>query len=212
MIRVLFIDLETTGLPKQPCYDYYYDPKQVSYYEQSRIVQIAAITYDVDCKEPSKSVLVAEHDYIIKPNGFVIQNSHIHGIDQTLASFAGITLADAMSRIADDLNGCKLLVAHNLGFDKNVLLSELYRMDLQKYIPVISSMSEFCTSKGCSNLTKIPFNKSKFKQPKLAELYKFLFKKEAVGLHNALNDTHIMIKCFLELLSTSYISLKTPAV
>lgn len=207
MIRTLFIDLETTGLPKQPCWDQYYDPRQTEHYDSSRIVQICAITYDIDQKDPSKSVKKSEHDYIIKPDGFVIQNVEIHGIDHNMASFSGITLASAMRNMKDDITDCKLLVAHNLGFDKNVLLSELYRMNLSEYVPCITSMSEFCTSKGCTNLTRIPFNKTKFKQPKLSELYEFLFKKKATGLHNALFDTRIMIECFFDLMKIGYISL-----
>lgn len=212
MIRVMFIDLETTGLPKQPSYDYYYDPKQTNHYDTSRIVQLCVITYDIDQKDPENSVKKSEHNYIIRPDGFVIQNAEIHGIDHNLASFAGITLADAMRNIKDDIAECKLLVAHNLGFDKNVLLSELYRTNLAEYVPYIISMSEFCTSKGCSNLTKIPFNKFKYKQPKLSELYQFLFKKTANGLHDALVDTRYMVECFFELIKIGYISISVKQV
>lgn len=205
MFKVMFIDLETTGLPKQPCYDKYYNPAETKHYDKSRIVQIAVITYEIHATNHTKK---SEHNYIIKPDGFVIQNAEIHGIDHNLATFAGITLADAMSHMLADITDCKLLVAHNLGFDKNVLLSELYRTGLRNYITVINSMSEFCTSKGCTNLTRIPFNKFKFKQPKLSELYKFLFKKDAIGLHDALKDTRIMTECFFELLKIGYISIK----
>ena len=206
-IKVMFLDLETTGLPKQPSYDYYYDPRQKEYYDTSRVVQIAVITYEIDIDGKSPPVKKSEHSYIIKPEGFIIQNAEIHHIDHNLASFAGITLAEVMKNIKPDIQGCKLLVAHNLGFDKNVLLSELYRMNLSEYVPIINSMSEFCTSRGCTNLTKISYSKDKFKQPRLGELYKFLFKKEATGLHDALQDTRVMVECFLELIRIGYISL-----
>lgn len=202
----MFLDLETTGLPKQPSYDYYYDPRQKEYYDSSRVVQIAVLTYEIDRNNILPAVKKAEHNYVIKPDGFIIQNAEIHGIDHNFATFAGITLADAMKNIKKDIEDCKLLVAHNLGFDKNVLLSELYRMNLSEYAPIINSMSEFCTSRGCTNLTKIVYSKDKYKQPRLGELYKFLFKKEATGLHDALTDTRVMVECFFELIRMGYIS------
>jgi DNA polymerase III epsilon subunit-like protein len=211
MVKVLFLDTETTGLPKQPCYDYYYDPNQIGHYDSSRVVQIAALVYEIESDAKTGEVsasLLHEHDYLIKPDGFLIQNSHIHSITQSLATFAGITIKDAMDKIVPDLKDVHLMVAHNLGFDKNVLLSELYRNELPEYAQVVASMSEFCTSKGCTNLTKIPFNSKKFKQPKLIELYKFLFGEEVSGLHDALQDTRVMVKCFIELIKRKYISIE----
>lgn len=216
MVDIAFIDLETTGIPKQPSYDYFYDPKESKYYDDSRIVQITVSIYQVDlgADNDGKSKKLAEHDYIIKPEGFIICNQHIHHIDHNLATFAGITLDEAMALIAPDIKNCKLLIAHNIGFDKHVLLSELYRKDsLSKYVNIITSMSEFCTSKGCTELTKLPFkgNKSfkgkKYKEPKLNELHKFLFNNDAKDLHNSLNDTRVLVKCFFELMRIKYISI-----
>ncbi len=63
----------------------------------------------------------------------------------------------------------------------------------------INGMKYFCTSKGCKNITKIRYSASEFKQPKLSELYKFLFKKEMVDAHDALVDTKALVECFMEL-------------
>ena len=166
MVKVVFIDTETTGLPVQPCYDYYHDPKQIGYYDSSRVVQIAALVYEIDVEEKTgevKAVLLHEHDYIIKPEGFLIQNAHIHSITQSMAVFGGISFEDAMNKITPDLKDVKLLVAHNLGFDKHVLLSELYRRDMVLHANALLALSEFCTSKGCTEITKIPYNGKKYK-------------------------------------------------
>ena len=100
------------------------------------------------------------------------------------------------------------MIAHNVLFDKNVLLSELYRYKLNKVINKILSMSVFCTSKGCANITRIKYRANIFKHPKLCELYEFLFKKEIVPAHDALVDTEVLAECFLELLKRDLISIK----
>jgi len=197
-MRIGFIDLETTGLPQQPSYDVYYPYTQLKRYTNARIIQIALIVYDVDEKNETK--LVSEHDYVVKPDGFEIKNSHIHGIKQSEAEFVGINFIDAVNKLSKDLESCDTLVAHNILFDRNVFLSELYRYGQNDLIYKINSMNYFCTSKGCTEVTKIRFNAREYKQPKLKELYKFLFKEEPVGLHNALHDTRAMIKCFFEML------------
>jgi hypothetical protein len=44
---MLFIDIETTGIPEEKIkYKEYYSPKDLIYYANSRIVEIAYIIYD----------------------------------------------------------------------------------------------------------------------------------------------------------------------
>lgn len=197
MVRIAFLDLETTGLPKTISFNEYYSYTQTRHYDRSRIVQIGMVIVDY---ENDESKVVAEHDYIIRPNGFQIANSHIHGITQAIAEEKGIGFIPAMDKIQNDLIGCDVLIAHNIIFDKNVLLSELHRYGLSELVYKVNMMKEFCTSKGCTDVTKIRYNMLEFKQPKLIELYKFLFKKEPANLHNAINDVKAMVECFNELL------------
>lgn len=209
-MKILFIDLETTGLPKQPTYDVYFSYKLLEKYATSRIVQIAALVYDVNTpdEKTAEFKLLAEHNYIIKPNGFRIVNEHIHHIDHSMAEFSGITMKDCLDMMIADIADCKILIAHNVGFDRSVLLSELFRCGLHEYVDVILAMRPFCTSRGCANITRIPFNARKFKQPKLIELYRFLFRKNPdVELHDALADTRVMVDCFIELVNRGLIRL-----
>lgn len=212
-MRIAFLDLETTGLPKQLKFDVYYPYTQLEYYDDARIVQLALIIYDVpdnlisssttvEEKRDPKSVdykLVVEHTYIVKPDGFEIRNSHIHRISNAMALFAGIEFKEVINKIWDNLKTCDVLIAHNIIFDRNVLLSELHRYGLNEQIYKINAMKYFCTSKGCTNITRIKYNLLEFKQPKLAELYKFLFKKDLQDAHDALVDTKALVDCFMEL-------------
>lgn len=204
-MRIAFFDLETTGIPIQPGYNKFYSYDQLKYYDNARIVQIALITYDFDEKEQTFKK-IAEYDYIIKPDGFKISNADIHNIPHSMAVFAGLDFVEVMTIIIPALAECDLLVAHNSKFDRNVLLSELYRYQLHSSIDIVSSMADFCTCDNSVNITKLPFNYKKYKHPKLNELHKYLFGVDAKDLHNALNDTRVTVKCFIELYSRGLIS------
>lgn len=200
-MRIVFIDLETTGLPKQLTFDEYYCYTKSKYYDSSRIVQIAIVicdfsTISMECKQ------LATYNYIVKPDGFEINNSHIHKIDTKLAISNGTPFSTIIEKIAPDLFACDVMIAHNILFDRNIFLSELHRYKFNNLIYKINSMKYFCTSRGCAAVTKIRYNANKFKQPKLSELYKFLFKKNIIVTHNALDDTNILVECFIELCKT----------
>ena len=195
-MRIAFIDLETTGLPKHPSFNVYYPYTQLKSYDSSRIVQMSLLIYDV---VGEVFTLVADHTYIIKPDGFIINNAHIHRISNTIATLAGIPFVDVIANIKNDLLQCDTLIAHNILFDKNILLSELHRYNQQEVIYAINRMHHFCTSKGCTNITKIRYNAREFKQPKLSELYKFVFKRDLLNAHDASVDTKALAACFIEL-------------
>ncbi len=253
-MRVILLDLETTGFPKQIGYDKYYPYQQVNNYDSSRIVQIACIVCEIDFdkieksnKAESKKIennkvetttilskntkklmeekecfkmtfeekitnyefvrLIEKHNYIIKPEDFNIKNSNIHGITHDMALFTGISFVEAILNIRNIFLTCEVIIAHNIIFDKNILLSELYRIGDDTLIKHINSISYFCTSKGCSNITKIPFNSTKFKQPKLTELYKYLFETDIEhGLHDACYDIENTTLCLLKLVKNGYLN------
>ena len=87
---------------------------------------------------------------------------------------------------------CYLLVAHNLDFDKGVILAEGARQGLPfQKIPI----STYCTMQATKNLCKLPLtDKQKaagfggFKNPKLQEAHLHFFGKEFENAHNAIAD------------------------
>jgi DNA polymerase III epsilon subunit-like protein len=147
-MKILFIDLETTGKPVKNGYNSYYPYKDLKKYDNSRIIQIAMLLYEkttVDEKE--EYVLIKEYDYIIKPDNFTITNHHIHGIDQDTANLVGLEFKDVIKKISPYLEA-DYFVAHNVNFDKNVLLSELYRYKEYDDIKKIQAQKIYCT---CEN-------------------------------------------------------------
>jgi DNA polymerase III epsilon subunit-like protein len=205
---VLSFDLETSGLPNQPSYNKYYPYTDLASYESSRVIQIGYTVYKVT---GNKHEFVKEVEYIIIPHGFKIDNERFHGITHAHACNKGIEFKNAIALMNDDLEKTSLLVAHNAGFDVNVLLSEMWRHNLKTESQEFSAIPYFCTSIQLRDIMKLPMKykskkkgKTLFKQPNLGELHKWLFKKtipdEDDKRHTALFDSQILSKCFLEML------------
>jgi len=207
---VIIFDLETTGLPIQPRYNKYYNYQKTQYYDSSRVVQIGYTFYKIT---KDKYEYISEHEYMIKPNDFIIQNAKIHGITQDIANKQGIPFASAINKMLIHIKKAHLLVAHNAKFDVNVLLSEMYRQrnnkDVSNGLKIFKNIPFFCTSISTTNLIKLKYNKKKYKQPKLEELYKWLFNEKLPdgNRHTALYDAQVLTKCFIQLLKTNKFSL-----
>jgi len=184
----LFFDLETTGLPK-PSKERSCDPES-----PPRIVQIAwkVCSEDGRCL-PSKN-------YLIRPEGFTIPDEvvKIHGISQDRALQEGVDIAKALNDFNTDAEKSHTLVAHNIKYDYNIILSEFSESGI---VPNFKQNEQICTmtSSAIVNYCKIPGNNGKYKWPKLAELYEILFEKKIENEHNALSDVNACSECFFKL-------------
>lgn len=188
-------DLETTGLPQRSTTKTIPVYKDLEKFKSARVVSMAWILLDKDFE------CVSEEHIMFKPNGFIIPPSatEIHGISHDDAMTNGIDPMHAWNILHEllEMHPCEVLVAHNIAFDKDVLLSELYRHGsdtTQSLLESFNSMRPYCTmlnGKKALNVTKFP---------KLAELYKQLCGKELVGAHNALYDTRHCKECFVALM------------
>lgn len=191
-MKTLFIDLETNGLPKFVKFNTYYDPtlkENEKYYDSSRIIEIAYIICDDKC------LVLKEYSTLIRPDNFDITNTNIHGITLEACISKGKCLKDAFKTLMDDLKGVDKIVAHNVKFDYNVLLSEYYRYNLDReYKFNFNKIKKLCTmDMGLAYMKK----RSKVtKYPKLTELYKYLFNEDIVQEHRALSDVIYCMACY----------------
>src|SRR6056300_644693 len=97
----LFIDTETIGLPdaknlnlKWGDYPYY---KLLNRYDTARIVQLSYMITDDKFNEKEM------HDYIIKKEGFTIENSIFHGITNEISMEKGVDFNDAFEIFYESL-------------------------------------------------------------------------------------------------------------
>ena len=192
---LLFFDTETTGLCITKGFNKYHPYNQLQYYNPSRLVSICYKIYKTDGTEV-KSIYK-----LIKPYGFTISNEKFHGITTEEASKKGITLQELSELLEKDLDGIKTIVAHNIGFDVNILCSELHRIQKEDLIQKILLLRQECTVKLGTPICKLPCRNPKFwKPPRLIELYKFYFGKDATfNEHNAEADVDACAKCYFKI-------------
>ncbi len=176
-IGALILDVETTGLPTSRNAHY----TDLVKYEPARIVQFTMMLCDSDLNE------VELKDYIVKADGFSIENSHIHGITQDISVRDGIPFADILPKLEEYLQKCDTIYAHNAFFDINVIKSELLRISRNDIIDLIHTKNIVCTMLETTNMVNI---KTKYgpKWPTLAELYYHLFNTPLENAHNSKYD------------------------
>jgi len=161
-------DVETTGLPLARRADF----KNLEMYDTCRLVSFALIEYDSEHRERSVTY------HIVQPEGYTVTATEIHGITHERAVLNGVPFGEVYEDICKKLKEIPVVVGHNLEFDMNVLMSEVWRRGLP--MDVIENVRTVCTLR----MTRDFF----FEFRKLGLLYKDLFGRELDGAHNALAD------------------------
>ena len=180
----LFIDTETNGLPdmKDMVWGNYPDFHDSKKYDSARIVQLSFIVTD---KQYNNLDL---QDYIIKREGFDINNSEFHSITNEVSDKEGIDFDEAFNAFYESLKKTDHIIAHNIAFDISVIKSELYRRKLFHIIEEINKKKLLCTMRHTKNIIKIINKFGKYKYPSLKELYRYCFDKEIENAHNSKYD------------------------
>ena len=126
----LIIDVETTGLPDCSGLGFgKYPPiENLDKYDSSRIVQISIMI----CNERFEELELK--DFIIKADGFSIDNSGFHGITNEISEKEGKHFKEIAEILLECLSKGSYVIAHNAKFDVNVIKSELFRLGLNSII------------------------------------------------------------------------------
>ena len=195
-MNVLFFDTETNGLPLRR------NALTTDVENWPRIVQIAWQLWEVT---PTDARRLAEASYIVKPEESLIWNNEsaaIHKITKERALAEGLPGDVVLAQFRAVASNAKVLIAHNLAFDKPVLKAEFYRLNLTEQF-LWWPPAEYCTMENTTALCKLPSRYgSQYKFPKLSELHTFLFGPVGTSFefHNAAGDVECLVQCFNELL------------
>ena len=191
--RVIVFDLETNGLPQTPSFGKYYPPDELQYYNSSRIVQWSWSLHESD------GTLISEEDHIIKPNlkEYRIMNQQFHNISESMARIQGKEFENVLEIWNKHVNDATTIVGHNVGFDKHVLLSELYRRQYIDSANTLLKKDWVCTMERAKALVGLKA-RNKLKPPKLRELMHALGISEEPGrsFHNSKHDVYYTAKCY----------------
>jgi DNA polymerase III epsilon subunit-like protein len=183
---LLFLDTETTGLPKSSSNDFEKWP---------RVVQLAWSLYDRDGTRES------QNSFIIYPTDFTIpmNSARIHGITTERAKKEGESLHKVLPHFNADVEKAKTIIAHNLDFDLPIVNTEFMRCKLETNL---LKKQNFCTMKPREIVSWCKIPKASgygYKWPTLIELHLQLFQEEFTGSHNAGADVEACAKCYFEL-------------
>ncbi len=187
---LLFIDTETSGLPKKleaP------DPQKDDW---PYALQVSWIVYS-----PEGEKVREENHYIydeavqITPSSF-----RVHGITKDFLRENGKERHTIMQLLqAHLLQYQPLVVGHFVELDQYLAIAEFYRSGLSN---PLEQLPVFCTMTNTTQLVRNPVHK----YLKLAQLYELLFDREQPRQHHALADAQATADCFFELLHKGYIS------
>ena len=155
----LFIDTETNGLPnmKDMKWGKYPDFYDLDKYNTARIVQLSFIVTDKVFNN------IDLQDYIIKREGFNINNSEFHCITDEISDKDGVNFNDAFYAFYESLKKTTHIFAHNIEFDISVIKSELYRRGLYHIIEEIDKKRLICTMRHTKDIIKIVNKFGKYK-------------------------------------------------
>lgn len=187
MTKIIFLDTETTGLPK--------DRSKSALDGNGNwpdIVSLCWIVYNGRERE-RKEV------HIIRPDGFMIphESVKIHGISQVMAEREGKSLKDVLTTLLYDITDAHLVIAHNIEFDRNVLFHSFrWRLGIDPLL-FWPQPAEFCSMIESTDELRIPSKKKGdkgYKRPSLTELYINQFGKRFDGAHTADGDVEALVE------------------
>jgi DNA polymerase III epsilon subunit-like protein len=193
----LILDTETNGLPLS----YNFDPDNLENWPN--ILQLAWQIYDEDFD------LVKEQSFLVKPNGLILNDEALEltHLTEQMLNDEGIDIKTVLNKLWYDISAAKIIVAHNIEFDLNVIKSETLRNNMELWIPYRSSipndfdqLNTFCTMTQTAEFVGISRGDG-FKYPSLMELYQKLFVSKFDNAHDALEDVKATALCLKELIN-----------
>lgn len=197
---VLVVDTETTGLPN--CRNTIADQYNYIKWNNARLVQIAWELYN-----PDKECIDAQC-HIIKPEGYTIPEivTKIHGISTEKALTEGIPIEDVFDKMRSVLMHNPIIVAHNMDFDFNIVLAELYRYFNNNYDIPENNVTDIIKTwiqadKECTMLMSCNPGE---RWQKLAVVYENLFGiAPNITMHRADNDVRVCAQIYFKLIDNN---------
>tara|TARA_Y100000389_G_scaffold9213_1_gene8586 strand:- start:622 stop:1215 length:594 start_codon:yes stop_codon:yes gene_type:complete len=185
-------DTETSGLPirsKKRKLNY----ANLNNYENARIVSISYLILD------DNNDIIEKNTYYIKPDNFEVskKSQEIHGLTPEYLNDNGININELFLKLNELFKNYNIdeIISHNINFDINILKSELFRYNENKFLELIENIPTYCTMLGAQKKMNVS------KWPKLSEAYKYFYNENIINAHDAEYDTLHCYKVYIKLIS-----------
>ena len=149
-----------------------------------------------------------EYDYYVN-DVEEISDKLPHDLTPEYCKTNGVDFDTPIDLLYRHLQHCDKIVGHNVLFDIGCILHELkirkhrlYRAIKRLFIDFSDSNDIFCTMENTVDVCKIPLSATKYKFPKLGELYHHMFmtSPESLGtLHDSITDCRVTKACYEKL-------------
>ena len=182
--HLLFIDTETSGLPKK--WNQPYDALG----NWPHAVQVAWLVYS------QSGELIKEENFYIRDEAVHIEPSaqKIHGLTKEFLSENGKGKENVLPLLAKDIETYQpMIIGHFLELDFHILSAEFYRDGIKN---PLADKKHFCTMLSTKHLVRNPV----FNYLRLDDLYSTLFQQPLRQQHDALVDARATAQCFFEML------------
>lgn len=186
----LFLDTETTGLPKKRNADL------MDFDNWPYVVEIAWLLTD------EFGLQVSGDKYIVKQNVKIPQEAiRVHHITNEDMNSKGVSPKVVYREFIEAVVNCDYIIAHNIDFDLPILQCELYR---NGFNVSLYEKKHFCTMKAGKDFCYSFDANGRPKNPKLVELFSSLYFNVSSlpikGTHSALSDTLMTYRCFMKMM------------
>jgi len=201
-MKYLTFDTETTGLPKDR------RARVADTDMWPYVLQLSWALYDGDTNRLTygDDIIRVAETVDISPSSIAV-----HGITRSRSERDGIPVGEAIRRFQAAMKQANVIIAHNLDFDKRMLMVECTRNKMRHEF--YNTQIHYCTMKNSVNLCKIEAVSEKtgekyYRYPKLAALHEHLFGTTPQGTHNALADILICFRCYYKMVLNADVSFR----
>ena len=177
--NIMILDTETTGIPTKKSFQ----PQFLHNFDNARLIELGYIIY-------SNKNITKKYNQLVKPKGFTINNSHIHNITTKQCFDKGIPIKNILKQFYQDLLKVDIIICHNVQFDINILLNEIYRNKMNDLYNTLLHFNTFCTL----NFTQQIYSK----KIKLINWYNHLFNSNLSQTHRAIDDALLVASCIFK--------------
>jgi DNA polymerase-3 subunit epsilon len=194
-VKALIFDTETTDMVRWKL-----PPEHESQPDLVQLGMLLVETADWSVKARLAALVRLPEGARIEPEA-----RRAHGITERDCGEYGVAPVVACSLFNQFCMQAEALVAHNMSFDRSVMLTALHRLGRKPNR--MADKRILCTKELSTDLLKLPGKYGGYKWPTLAEAHRFFTGEELDGAHDAMADTEACLVVFRGLCEAGVVEL-----